>query len=69
MKKRETSGRFEVGDKLCPSLHSAIAYAMHVVGRDGHPRTLYVRDVASGRSYVGVTRNEDGGVTQVLPGA
>lgn len=52
-------GRYEVGEKSCPSVGAAIAYGMHVVGRDGNPSTMYVREVGQPRALYRIERNED----------
>lgn len=55
----DEGGRYEVGEKSCPSISAAIGYAMHAVGRDGLPSTLYVREVGQPKALYRIERNED----------
>lgn len=59
-RRRKTTGRYEVGKASFPVLGAAIAYALHVAGRDDNPATLYVRETGVGRALGHVERHPDG---------
>lgn len=59
-RRRQSQGRFTVGDRSAPSLGAAISLALTLATRD--KRSQYVRDF-DGQTVAAVTRDDD---TRVL---